>query len=109
MERGPGRIELVAGPMFAGKTEELLAGIPGPVDAIVLDPPRSGCQPEALRAVIEHGPRRVVYVSCEPETLARDLRILVDAGYELKEIGAFDMFPNTPHVEAVVEFERQTF
>lgn len=93
---GLANVELVL-----GKTEELLAGIPGPVDAIVLDPPRSGCQPQALAAVIEHGPRRVVYVSCEPETLARDLRVLVDAGYELLEVQPVDMFPHTHHIECV--------
>jgi 23S rRNA (uracil1939-C5)-methyltransferase len=93
---GLANVELVL-----GKTEDVLASIPGPVDAIVLDPPRSGCQPEALRAVIEHGPRRVVYVSCEPETLARDLRVMVDAGYALVEVQPVDMFPHTHHVECV--------
>jgi 23S rRNA (uracil1939-C5)-methyltransferase len=92
--------------LVLGKTEEVLAGIPGPVDAIVLDPPRSGCQPEALRAVVEHGPRRVGYVSCEPETLARDLRVLVDAGYALAEVQPIDMFPHTHHVECVATLRR---
>lgn len=98
---GLANVELVL-----GKTEELLAGIPGPVDAIVLDPPRSGCQPEALAAVIAHRPKRVVYVSCDPETLARDLRILVDAGYELLEVQPVDMFPHTHHVECVATLQR---
>ncbi|MCA9706519.1 MAG: class I SAM-dependent RNA methyltransferase, partial [Myxococcales bacterium] len=90
-----------------GKTEEVLGTLPGPVDAIVLDPPRSGCQPAALAAVVEHGPRRVVYVSCDPETLARDLRVLVDAGYALLEVQPVDMFPQTHHVECVATLERQ--
>jgi 23S rRNA (uracil1939-C5)-methyltransferase len=98
---GLANVELVL-----GKTEGVLAAIPGPVDAIVLDPPRSGCQPQALRAVIEHGPRRVVYVSCEPETLARDLRVLVDAGYELCEVQPVDMFPHTHHIECVATLRR---
>ena len=93
--------------LVLGKTEEVLAGIPGPVHAIVLDPPRSGCQPQALAAVIEHGPRRVVYVSCEPETLARDLRVLVDAGYELLEVQPVDMFPHTHHIECVATLQRR--
>jgi 23S rRNA (uracil1939-C5)-methyltransferase len=100
---GLANVELVL-----GKTEEVLAGIPGPVDAIVLDPPRSGCQPEALSAVIAHAPRRIVYVSCEPETLARDLRILVDAGYELLEVQPVDMFPHTHHIECVATLQRRT-
>lgn len=99
---GLANVELVL-----GKTEEVLAGIPGPVHAIVLDPPRSGCQPEALQAVIAHAPRRVVYVSCDPETLARDLRVLVDAGYELREVQPVDMFPHTHHVECVATLQRQ--
>jgi 23S rRNA (uracil1939-C5)-methyltransferase len=98
---GLANVELVL-----GKTEEVLGQIPGPVHAIVLDPPRSGCQPEALRAVIAHGPRRVVYVSCEPETLARDLRVLVDAGYELRDVQPIDMFPHTHHVECVATLQR---
>jgi 23S rRNA (uracil1939-C5)-methyltransferase len=98
---GLANVELVL-----GKTEEVLGQLPGPVDAIVLDPPRSGCQPEALHAVIEHGPRRVVYVSCEPETLARDLRVLVDAGYELLEVQPIDMFPQTHHIECVATLQR---
>jgi len=92
--------------LLLGKTELVLGTLPGPVDAIVLDPPRSGCQPDALRAVIEHGPRRVVYVSCEPETLARDLRVLVDAGYALLEVQPVDMFPHTHHVECVATLQR---
>ncbi len=92
--------------LHLGKTEQLLGDLPGPVDAIVLDPPRSGCQPSALQAVIEHGPRRVVYVSCEPETLARDLRVLVDAGYELLEVQPVDMFPQTHHIECVATLRR---
>ncbi|MEM9456113.1 MAG: class I SAM-dependent RNA methyltransferase [Myxococcota bacterium] len=89
-----------------GKTEDILGTLSGPVDAIVLDPPRSGCQPPALQAVIEHGPRRVVYVSCEPETLARDLRVLVDAGFELLEVQPIDMFPHTHHIECVATLQR---
>lgn len=92
--------------LVLGKTEEVLGQLPGPVDAIVLDPPRSGCQPEALQAVIHHGPRRVVYVSCDPETLARDLRVLVDAGYELLEVQPVDMFPHTHHIECVATLQR---
>jgi 23S rRNA (uracil1939-C5)-methyltransferase len=99
---GLANVELVL-----GKTEEVLGQLPGPVDAIVLDPPRSGCQPEALHAVIAHGPRRVVYVSCEPETLARDLRVLVDAGYALLAVQPVDMFPQTHHVECVATLERR--
>lgn len=99
---GLANVELVL-----GKTEDVLAAIPGPVHAIVLDPPRSGCQPAALAAVLAHGPRRVVYVSCEPETLARDLRVLVDGGYALRQVQPVDMFPHTHHIECVAMLERE--
>ncbi|RDW20241.1 23S rRNA (uracil(1939)-C(5))-methyltransferase RlmD [Oceanobacillus arenosus] len=76
-------------------------------DVIVVDPPRKGCEPEFLQAMIETEPKRIVYVSCNPSTLARDLRILEDGGYETKEVQPVDMFPQTPHVEAVCWLERK--
>ncbi len=92
-----------------GKTEQILGQLPGPVDAVVLDPPRSGCQPAALQAVLEHGPARVIYVSCDPETLARDLRVLVEApaGYDLQRVQPVDMFPQTHHIECVATLARR--
>ena len=71
---------------------------------VIVDPPRTGVSKEALAGIIEAAPRRIVYVSCDPATLARDTRRLVDAGYELESVTLFDMFPNTAHVEAVVPF-----
>ncbi|MEX1363210.1 MAG: class I SAM-dependent RNA methyltransferase [Nannocystaceae bacterium] len=92
-----------------GKAEEVLGQLAGPVDAVVLDPPRSGCRPGALQAVIEHGPARVVYVSCDAESLARDLRVLVDAtpGFDLLEVQPVDMFPQTHHIECVATLVRR--
>jgi 23S rRNA (uracil1939-C5)-methyltransferase len=75
-------------------------------DAIVVDPPRTGMSKEALRGVVRFGAPRLVYVSCDIATLARDSRALVDAGYTMSELGAFDLFPNTPHVETVAVFRR---
>lgn len=72
----------------------------------LLDPPRSGCAPELLRAVGEADPRRIVYVSCNPSTLARDLALLANLGYRTKVIQPVDMFPQTPHIEAVAQLER---
>jgi len=68
---------------------------------IVVDPPRKGCDQELLDTIIAMKPERVVYVSCNPSTLARDLRILVDGGYQVKEVQPVDMFPQTAHVECV--------
>lgn len=75
-------------------------------DVIVVDPPRKGCDPEFLDAMIAMEPKRIVYVSCNPSTLARDLRILEDGGFETKEVQPVDMFPNTGHVEAVALLSR---
>ena len=67
-----------------------------------MDPPRTGLSKQALEAVVQAGAPRVVYVSCDAPTLARDARRLVDAGYRLASVKGFDLFPNTPHVETVV-------
>lgn len=74
----------------------------GPVDVAVLDPPRKGCEPEVLEALIGAEIPRVVYVSCNPSSLARDLSILANSGYELQKVQPVDMFPQTSHVETVV-------
>lgn len=79
---------------------------PGCADAIVLDPPRTGVSPVALAAVVRLDAPRIVYVSCDPATLARDAAALVKAGYQLRGLDAFDMFPNTSHIEALAVFER---
>ncbi|MBD7965157.1 23S rRNA (uracil(1939)-C(5))-methyltransferase RlmD [Fictibacillus norfolkensis] len=75
-------------------------------DVIVVDPPRKGCDEELLKTIIEMKPKRVVYVSCNPATLARDLRILADGGFKTVEVQPVDMFPQTTHVEAVAKLER---
>ncbi|HEV3140959.1 MAG TPA: RsmD family RNA methyltransferase, partial [Vicinamibacterales bacterium] len=73
---------------------------------VIVDPPRTGMSREALDGAIAFGPRRIVYVSCDVATLARDARRLVDAGFRISRADAFDLFPNTPHVETVVVFDR---
>jgi 23S rRNA (uracil1939-C5)-methyltransferase len=74
--------------------------------ALIVDPPRTGMSREALAGVIGLRAGRIVYVSCDVATLARDVRRLVDVGYAIERLDAFDLFPNTPHVEAVVVLER---
>lgn len=71
-------------------------------DAVVMDPPRAGSTPAFIRSVCTLAPERVVYVSCNPETLARDLQLFVRLGYRVKKIRPFDMFPNTKHIETAV-------
>ncbi|WP_144558488.1 23S rRNA (uracil(1939)-C(5))-methyltransferase RlmD [Shouchella miscanthi] len=70
-------------------------------DVIVVDPPRKGCDEALLNTMLKMKPERIVYVSCNPATLARDLRILEDGGYRTKEVTPVDMFPQTNHVECV--------
>ena len=86
---------------WTGKTEEMLSRLAARPDAVVLDPPRAGCQPQALGSLLEIAPEKVAYVSCDPESLARDLKILVDGGYHLNQVQPLDMFPQTHHVECV--------
>jgi tRNA/tmRNA/rRNA uracil-C5-methylase (TrmA/RlmC/RlmD family) len=71
---------------------------------IVLDPPRSGAGKDVVRSLAKLGPAQLVYVACDPVALARDVALLADSGYELRELRAFDLFPNTHHVEAVARF-----
>jgi len=73
-------------------------------DVLIVDPPRTGMSREAMDGAIGLRPRKVVYVSCDVATLARDARRLLDAGYTVRRVDAFDLFPNTPHVEMVMSF-----
>jgi 23S rRNA (uracil1939-C5)-methyltransferase len=89
------------------RVEDYLAVRRGrPAVTTILDPPRTGISKEALSAVIAHGSARIVYVSCDPATLARDLKRFAERGYALSSVVALDMFPQTHHVEAVMSFER---
>ena len=87
--------------MLKGRVEELLPAMAAPPDVVLLDPPRAGCQPVVLDAISRFQPETVIYVSCNPSTLARDLRVLVDGGYELLSVTPLDMFPHTGHIECV--------
>ncbi|MEW6399013.1 MAG: 23S rRNA (uracil(1939)-C(5))-methyltransferase RlmD [Bacillota bacterium] len=95
--------------LLPGRVEELLEG-PGArslrPDVVVLDPPRAGVPAATLEAIARLGPRRLVYVSCNPATLARDLAILHGHGYRTLEVQPADMFPQTAHVEAVARVVR---
>jgi len=77
------------------------------VDVVVVDPPRKGLEKELIDTIIELKPKRVVYVSCDPGTLARDLRLFEDGGYKVIEVQPVDMFPQTMHVETVCLLERK--
>lgn len=97
--------EFFAGDIRALLADPSLAGSLRP-DAVVLDPPRDGIHPDVARALIDLAPPRIVYVSCNPATLARDLALLVAGGYGLDPVRPVDMFPHTAHVECVASLAR---
>ena len=72
-----------------------------------MDPPRKGCEQVVLETMVKMQPERIVYVSCDPATLARDVKYLRENGYELDRVKAVDMFPHTVHVETVVRLQRK--
>lgn len=101
---------------FVGKAEEVLPEFYEKLkegdemltpDVIVVDPPRKGCDQACLDTMLKMQPKRIVYVSCDSATLARDLRILCDGGYEIKKIRATDQFPHTGHIESCVKLIRK--
>ena len=89
------------------KTEDALATLVDEPGAVILDPPRVGCHPAVLEALVRRAPDRVVYVSCDPETLARDVDILVRGGFGVAAVDPLDMFPQTYHVECVTTLQWQ--
>jgi len=89
----PGRFEV-------GTAADVLARVQGPFDAIVLDPPRTGAA-DALAGILRHAPKTILYISCDPATLARDLSRLVEAGYRADRAWPVDVMPQTAHVEVV--------
>jgi tRNA/tmRNA/rRNA uracil-C5-methylase (TrmA/RlmC/RlmD family) len=92
----------------AADASTIFAGVPfaGTETAVIVDPPRKGCSEDFLRQLTAFRPRTVVYVSCNPETQARDVAALAAAGYACRGVQPFDMFPQTRHVEAVATLAR---
>ena len=106
---------------ICGKSEEIIPSCMGQSDAFdvskidddvveaikasniaVLDPPRAGCRPELLETIVAAGIDHIIYVSCDPATLARDIKMLAENGFRLEEVTPVDLFPHTSHVECVV-------
>ena len=91
---------------MVGPVETFLERPHGSWSTAVVDPPRTGMSKQATAGVIALGVPRLIYVSCDIATLARDARLLLDAGYRIVSTRAFDLFPNTAHVETVIAFAR---
>jgi 23S rRNA (uracil1939-C5)-methyltransferase len=98
---GMEQVRLIEGPAKA-----TLPQIGGPVDCLVLDPPRAGAGKPVMEEIARLAPSRIAYVSCDPATLARDARTLLKSGYKLEEVQPVDIFPQTYHVESVALFEK---
>ncbi len=97
---------------YKGRTEQVLstqlkAGGKYAFSVIVLDPPRAGLHPQARQAVIDHAPQKIVYVSCNMATCARDMGDFLNAGYELRSLQPVDLFPHTAHIETVAVLQRK--
>jgi 23S rRNA (uracil1939-C5)-methyltransferase len=86
--------------------EHFLTTVDETVHSVVADPPRKGLGTDVIRRLVTLRPRRLVYVACDPATLARDARMITDVGYRLVEVQPLDLFPQTYHVECVALFER---
>ena len=92
---------------MVGDAVKVLPRIFEPVDVVIVDPPRAGCDKKVLETFAGMNPEKIIYVSCNPATLARDLKILYELGYRTKKIQPVDMFPFTSHVESVTQIEKK--
>lgn len=92
--------------LYIGSAQQILPGLKLQPDAVVVDPPRAGLEKSVLDAILKMQPQKLVYVSCDPSTLARDLRRFVEKGYELVSVTPLDLFPQTYHVETIVLMSR---
>jgi len=94
---------------YSGESEKILPMLYKQniiADVVILDPPRKGCEKQVLDTIIEMSPNKIVYVSCNPQTLARDIKILESGGYNLKAVQPLDQFPWTTHTESVCKLIR---
>jgi 23S rRNA (uracil1939-C5)-methyltransferase len=95
---------------YVGKAEEVVPALYTQgmhADVVVVDPPRKGCELSVLNTMLAMSPQRIVYVSCEPASLARDLAVLQEGGYQITKVQPVDMFPHSMHVETVVQLTKK--
>jgi 23S rRNA (uracil1939-C5)-methyltransferase len=94
--------------LYEAPAEEVLPGLEVSAQVAIVDPPRAGLDKRVLQAIVDLGPQRLVYVSCDPSTLSRDARHLLAGGYQLLQVTPFDLFPQTFHIESISLFERES-
>jgi len=92
--------------LYEAEAEEVLPAFKTPFDLLVVDPPRAGLAPVVHDALLAINPHQIAYVSCDPATLARDARKIVQKGYQLISVTPFDQFPQTAHIETISLFEK---
>ena len=92
--------------LYEGFAEEILQHLEIQPDIVLVDPPRAGLDKQVIDGIFNLNPRMIAYVSCDPSTLARDAARLINAGYQLKEVTPFDLFPQTYHIESISLFEK---
>jgi tRNA (uracil-5-)-methyltransferase len=92
---------------IAGDVAKVIKDVKESPDIIILDPPRAGVHPVALKYVVDFNPKDIIYVSCNPKSLANDLKYLKEQGYAAQKVKIMDLFPHTPHVETIVRLERR--
>jgi 23S rRNA (uracil1939-C5)-methyltransferase len=92
--------------LYEGMAEDVIPHLEVKPDVILVDPPRPGLEKRVVDGILKLNPQRIAYVSCDPSTLARDARRLINGGYELKDVTPFDLFPQTYHIESISLFER---
>ena len=84
------------------KQKEVILKVIENPDISIVDPPRSGLHPKALKNILKLNQKKIIYISCNPSTQARDLKEIINDGYKIRNIQPIDMFPHTPHIESVV-------
>ena len=94
--------------LYEAEAEEVIPALEDPIDILVMDPPRAGLAPEVHDALGKLLPRQIAYISCDPATLARDLKKILQKGYELVSVTPFDQFPQTGHMESIVLMTRNS-
>jgi 23S rRNA (uracil1939-C5)-methyltransferase len=92
--------------LYEGDAEDVIPHFEAKPDIVLVDPPRAGLDKAVLDGILKLNPSHIVYVSCDPSTLARDASRLINGGYKLKEVTPFDLFPQTYHIESISIFER---